>query len=180
MKRPSLTVEAFKNIKQVGSIVSSSRFLAKKIIKGVDFSKNIRILELGAGTGVITREILRRMSEGSVLYSYENNQNFINSLQQICDERLIVKGECVSSLGALEDDYFDLVVSSLPLANLTNEFKSQVFREIQAKLKISGTYIQYQYSLLDYKSIEKLFNNCKVKFCLLNLPPAFIYNVSMC
>jgi phosphatidylethanolamine/phosphatidyl-N-methylethanolamine N-methyltransferase len=69
MKRSNLTMEAVKNMKQVGSIVPSSSFLTKKIIKGIDFNKNLNVLELGAGTGVFTKEILNRMSDGSLLYS---------------------------------------------------------------------------------------------------------------
>lgn len=179
MKRSNLTMEAVKNMKQVGSIVPSSSFLIKKIIKGIDFNKNINVLELGAGTGVFTKEILNRMSDNSILYSYETNENFINSLKDINDERLIVKGECVSKLDRLQDGYFDVVISSLPLSNLTKEFKKKIYTDIRSKLRRTGTFIQYQYSLSDYKHIEKLFRNCEVEFCLFNLPPAFIYKVKM-
>ena len=179
MKRSNLTMEAFKNMKQVGGIVSSSSFLTKQIIKGIDFNKNIKVLELGAGTGVFTKEILNRMSENSVLYSYENNENLIKLLKDINDQRLVIKGECVSKLDQLEDSYFDVVISSLPLSNLTKEFKKKIYTDIRSKLRRTGTFIQYQYSLSDYKHIEKLFRNCEVEFCLFNLPPAFIYKVKM-
>jgi phosphatidylethanolamine/phosphatidyl-N-methylethanolamine N-methyltransferase len=179
MKRSNLTMEAVKNMKQVGSIVPSSSFLTKKIIKGIDFNKNLNVLELGAGTGVFTKEILNRMSDDSILYSYENNENFINSLKDINDDRLIIKGECVSTLDSLQDGYFDVVISSLPLSNLTKEFKKKIYRDIRTKLRKSGMFIQYQYSLSDYKHIESLFRNCEVEFCLFNLPPAFIYKVKM-
>jgi phospholipid N-methyltransferase len=179
MKRSNLTMEAVKNMKQVGSIVSSSSFLTKKIIKGIDFDKPVKVLELGAGTGVFTKEILNRMSGNSILYSYENNENFINSLKDINDDRLVIKGECVSTLDSLPDGYFDVVISSLPLSNLTHDFKKKIYTDVRSKLRRFGTFIQYQYSLSDYKYIEKLFSNCEVEFCLFNLPPAFIYKVKM-
>src|ERR1043165_6617471 len=127
MKKSNLTLEAVRNMKQVGSIVSSSIFLTKQIIKGIDFKKNIKILELGAGDGVFTKEILNRMSEDSVLYSYENNENLVNLLKDINDDRLVIKGECVSELDKLEDSFFDVVISSLPLSNLTKEFKKKIY-----------------------------------------------------
>jgi phospholipid N-methyltransferase len=179
MKKSNITLEAVKNMKQVGSIVSSSIFLTKKITKGIDFSRKINVLELGAGTGAITRGLLNEMSHNSVLYSYENNANLVHTLRGINDKRLIIKSECVSKLNNLPDGFFDVVVSSLPLSNLSDDFKSNVYRDIRSKLTKSGTYIQYQYSLSDYKNIERLFKNCKVDFCLLNLPPAFIYKVEM-
>lgn len=179
MNNLNLTLAAMKNIKQVGSIVPSSHFLVKKMMKRIDFSRDIHILELGAGDGVITKELLNRMSAESVLYSYENNEKLINLLEGIRDTRLIVKGESVSNLASLPDNYFDVVISSLPLANLDNIFKYNIYQDIRAKLKEDGTFIQYQYLLFDYKKIERYFHNCHLGFCLLNIPPAFIYNVEM-
>lgn len=178
MKKYRHIVTAVKNLKQVGSIVPSSGLLVRKIVKRIDFDKEIKILELGAGNGVITKEILNRMSGTSLLYSYENNPYFISLLEKINDQRLIVKGENVSRLNMLEDGYFDVVVSSLPLANMTHAFKNKVYTDIKSKLKESGTYIQYQYLLSDYKMIGKSFNKGKLGFCLFNLPPAFIYKYS--
>lgn len=179
MNNLNLTLAAMKNIKQVGSIVPSSHFLVRKMMKRIDFNRDINILELGAGDGVITKGLLDRMSDKSVLYSYENNEKLINLLEDIQDTRLVVKGESVSNLDALPDDYFDVVISSLPLANLDNIFKYSIYKDIRAKLKENGAFIQYQYLLFDYKKIERFFHNCHLGFCLLNIPPAFIYNVEM-
>ncbi|WPP52649.1 class I SAM-dependent methyltransferase [Catalinimonas niigatensis] len=179
MKKFELTIEAIKNIKQIGSIASSSRFLTRKIIKEIDFSKKIRVLELGAGNGVFTREILKRMSSDSELYTYENHDGFIPLLKKIKDRRLFVRGECVSSIELLPDQHFDIVISSLPLANLSDRFKENMYKEIQAKLLHTGIFIQYQYFLHDYRNIEKSFHVCELDFCLFNLPPAFIYKAKM-
>ncbi|MTI33076.1 methyltransferase domain-containing protein [Cytophagales bacterium RKSG123] len=173
--KSSLTIEAVKNIKQVGSIVSSSSFLVKKILKGIEFERDVKILELGAGNGVITKEILDRMSGKSELWLYENNKNFIKALEHINDDRLILKGESATKINMLEDNYFDVVISSLPLANFKKPFKDELYRSIQQKLKSFGTFLQYQYSLSDYKDIKNNFHNCTLEFCLFNIPPAFIY-----
>lgn len=175
----SLTIAAIKNIKQVGSIVPSSQFLVRQIIKRIDFSKRTNILELGAGNGVITKEILSHMSDNSILYSYENNPRLITLLEEIDDARLIVKGESVSNLIRLQNNYFDVVISSLPLANLKNEFKNNIYKDVISKLKKPGTFIQYQYLLSDYKKIERYFHNCHLSFCLFNIPPAFIYKIEV-
>jgi phospholipid N-methyltransferase len=179
MKRPNLTFEAVKNLKQVGSLVPSSRMLAKRIFKGIDFNRKIHILELGAGNGVITRKLLKHMSEDSTLHTFENHRKFIQSLEYIDDKRLLIKGECVSGLNKLQDNYFEVVISSLPLANMDDDFKTKIFSLIQSKMTTTGIFVQYQYSLLDYRKIEKHFRNCKLDFCLLNFPPAFIYKVGV-
>ncbi|MGH7238683.1 MAG: class I SAM-dependent methyltransferase, partial [Candidatus Saccharimonadales bacterium] len=122
-----LTIAAIKNIRQTGSIVPSSAFLVKKMIRNIDFNRKMNILELGAGTGVITREVLNRMSDHSVLYSYENNVTLINTLESINDSRLILKAENVSGLHMLQNNYFDVVISSLPLANMAKGFKHKIY-----------------------------------------------------
>jgi phospholipid N-methyltransferase len=174
-----LTVAGIKNLKQTGSIIPSSAFLVKKMIRNIDFNRKINILELGAGTGVITREVLNRMSDHSVLYSYENNVTLINTLESINDSRLIIKAENVSGLHTLQNDYFDVVISSLPLANMAKGFKCKIYRDIKAKLKESGVYIQYQYLFWDYKMIRRSFSKCKLEFCLMNFPPAFVYKMGV-
>ena len=177
MKRSSLTLEAVKNLKQVGSLVPSSRMLTKRIFRGIDFNRKINILELGAGNGVITKKLLQHMSEDSSLHTFENHRKFIQSLRNIADNRLIVKGECVSGLTDFPDNHFEVVISSLPLANMESAFKKKIFSLIERKMTSCGLFVQYQYSLLDYKKIERHFKNCKLDFCLLNFPPAFIYRV---
>ena len=48
-----------KNISQTGSIVESSVYLSEKIIRTMDFKKKLQIVELGAGTGNITKRLLQ-------------------------------------------------------------------------------------------------------------------------
>jgi len=51
-----------RNITEDGLIVSSSGFLVKAMVGKIDFSRPLKILEIGSGRGAFTREIIRRMS----------------------------------------------------------------------------------------------------------------------
>ena len=42
----------------------------------------------------------------------------------------------------------------------------------------NGKYIQFQYTLQSQKMLEKVFSTVKIKSCLLNIPPAFVYTCS--
>ena len=75
MKRVFLS-EFIKQKKTVGAITPSSKFLMKKMLSKVDFSKDILIVEIGPGTGVFTQEILSRMTLNSRLISFEINDIF--------------------------------------------------------------------------------------------------------
>lgn len=177
MKKTGHTFEAIKNFKQIGGVFASSRLLCRKLMNGIDFDKDLNILELGAGNGIITKEILKRMSPGSTLYSYEIHQPFVEILQAIKDPRLIVKDECVSNIINNGQTHYDVVISSLPMAIFSKQFKNRIYDHIKNRLNSPGTFVQYQYSLLEYKNLEKNFKNCKVDFCLFNMPPAFIYKI---
>ena len=51
--------ESLKHPKQIGTFTESSKFLAKKMVQGIDGSANI--IEFGPGTGAVTSGILRRL-----------------------------------------------------------------------------------------------------------------------
>ena len=58
MKKIEFLKEGLKNLKTIGSVARSSKYLCKGMIKHVDFKTANVIVELGAGDGVITKHIL--------------------------------------------------------------------------------------------------------------------------
>src|SRR3990167_4357838 len=120
MKKTSFFEEFLKNLKEVGSITPSSKFLVKKMLETVDFEKAHTILELGAGSGVITRELLKKMSKGSKLVVFETNKDFFRDLKKIEDERIIVYNQSALRLQEyLNKQVVDYIISGIPLAMLS-------------------------------------------------------------
>jgi phospholipid N-methyltransferase len=61
------------------------------MVDQVNFPKARNLVELGSGTGVITQEILRRMTSDSRLFALEINRNFVRHMRTCCqDPRLAV------------------------------------------------------------------------------------------
>ena len=50
----------FRAPRQVGSVAPSSRFLTRAMLDCVDWENALSVAELGAGTGVFTREVVKR------------------------------------------------------------------------------------------------------------------------
>lgn len=171
----SLTKEAIKDLKQIGSITQSSKFLSNRILREIDFSKNLKIIELGPGNGVFTLEILKKMNLNSSLISYETHPSFVEILKKINDNRFKVNNKSALNISNLDFGEYDYVISSLPIANLKSTDKIKLFKNIDLVLKKDGKLVQYQYSLLDYNLIKRIFPSCKIGFCLRNIPPAFLY-----
>ncbi len=65
-----MIIEFLRNPKNTGTIIPSSRFLVNEMISHV--SKEDTLIELGAGTGVITKR-LALIESVKTIYTYENN-----------------------------------------------------------------------------------------------------------
>ncbi|MCB0679166.1 MAG: hypothetical protein KDC32_05255, partial [Saprospiraceae bacterium] len=63
--------EGLRNLKTVGTLTRSSRFLCRKMVGQLDFSVVDTIVELGAGDGVITHYILEQMRPNARLFAFE-------------------------------------------------------------------------------------------------------------
>src|SRR3989338_7901463 len=78
--RKSFLRNFWKEKKMVGAMSPSSPFLAKKMLKSIDFKTVRVIVELGPGTGVFTRKMLEQLHPEGVLLVFELNDNFMQLL----------------------------------------------------------------------------------------------------
>lgn len=177
-----------RNIKEDGLIVSSSGFLAKAMVREIDFSRPLRILEIGSGKGVITREIIRRMAPGSVLDVCEIKAEYNPWIERLIadhpDKQIHLYNHCITELLEEREEY-DVIVSSLPLKNFADQddrkaFLYRVLECFRRSLKEGGTYMQYQYFRSNKSDIELIFGKSMdaVSFVLLNILPAFVYSMT--
>jgi phospholipid N-methyltransferase len=70
--------EALKNLKTLGTVMPSSSFLSKRMLREIDFSQAEVIVELGPGNGAITKYIIEQLSPIARLICFEINNNFYN------------------------------------------------------------------------------------------------------
>lgn len=170
--------EGIKNLKTVGTVTRSSKFLCKNMVGHVDFSKAKTLVELGAGDGVITRHILLNMKSDARLLAFEVNPKFCDRLRNIGDERLVVIEDSAENLGKylrqMGVEEADSVFSALPFVALPKNVGEKIVRECYRHLKYKGRYIQINYSLLAKGLYESVFGNVDVHFVPLNMPPAFV------
>ncbi len=178
MNRLGFFKESIKNLRTIGTITRSSKYLCKGMIRHVDFKKARVLVELGAGDGVITKYILKNMHKDCILLTFEVNEKFCNRLRLIKDKRLVVIedsaekiGEYLKKHGASEIDY---IVSAIPFVTLPDELGTSIISNCQQYLRKGGLFIQVHYSLLAKKMYQKIFGNVDISFVPLNIPPAFV------
>jgi len=170
----------FKERKQVGAVAPSSRFLIKKMCDKINFENAKTIIELGPGTGVFTKEILKRADKDCKIFLFELNADFYNILKEkINDPRVVILNQSADEIDCIRTEYgiqhVDAILSSLPLAVIPDLIKKKILLKSYDMLKCGGVYVQYQYSLASKKLIKMCFPKLRLSFSTINIPPAFIY-----
>lgn len=169
-----------KNPRQTGSVIQSSPFLVRKIVEPIDFENAKCIVELGAGTGVVTKKILENMPKDCVLVCFEVDKGLCKKLKKnLKDRRLKVVSDGAEKmdryLASHKEKKIDFVVSELPLVSLPKETGEKILSLTKENLKTGGQYIQIQYSLVGRERLKKIFPKMAIKFTLFNIPPSFVY-----
>ncbi len=172
--------QGIQNLRTVGSVVRSSPSLCRAMVRPIDFQKANVIVELGAGDGVITRQILKRMKPNSKLLIFEVNEAFCAKIKHnIQDKRCILvedsAANLVEHLRRHEVTQVDYIISAIPFVVLPDELAEEIIESCKKVLCPSGLFIQMHYSLFIRRLYIKIFGNIKYKFIPFNIPPAFVF-----
>ena len=178
MNKITFFKESVRNIRTTGSVIRSSKYLCDGMLKPIDFSQARVIVELGAGDGVMTRQILAHMQPDATLLCFEINPIFCETLRKIEDPRFVLIEDSAEYL----DNYLqkknlpraDYVVSGIPFIALPNDLSYRIVRSAFKGLKIGGTYIQFHYATILKRMYQTIFGNLAIRFIALNFPPAFV------
>jgi phospholipid N-methyltransferase len=174
-----LASELLKSFKTSGAVAFSSPRLVKKIIKNIDFKRADRIIELGPGNGRITSDLLEKMRPAAVLYAFEVNKAFCKELEGIGDKRLKVFNESAADIRQFIDGHrhrgITYIVSSIPFGILPEEECDRIMEAIRDVSDSGTVFIQYSYSIIQYRRYKKYFPKVRMQFELINIPPAFIF-----
>ncbi len=161
---------------RIASITPSSRWMCRQLARYVDPNKPQRILELGAGTGVVTREIESRMHPDSTLVAYEPDPDFAEILSTR-GGRAEIRNLGVETLETNEpEDLFDVVVSGLPVPSFSEDLRRALFLGLRIHAP-RASYAQLTEFPLVYKAIyTKRFARVRFTAVPLNIPPGGVYH----
>jgi phospholipid N-methyltransferase len=188
--------QAMRSLSATASLFPSSRFLAAALLRPIDFGAAKVIVELGVGTGAITKKILQRLNPDAVLLGLDLNPAFVNHVGRTTrDSRFVPILGRAEELGTLLRRYgitrADAIVSSLGLTSMRSSQRSVIMTQAAAHLTRDGVLTQYQYlhangepnwvsdlGLPRFQEKEFLkahFRHVASERVIWNLPPACVY-----
>ena len=140
----------WKNAQTVGAIAPSSEFLATSMTELLSLYKMpLRILEVGAGTGVFTQKIIEKMPKGSHCDVVELEPSFCEMyLRPQFGNRSDITIHSCSVLDAPLVGQYDFIVSGLPFNSLPIELVEQILNLYKKILKPMGILTYFEYAFL--------------------------------
>ena len=165
--------------KEVGSIIPSSRFLERRVVRLADVRGARTLVELGPGTGGTTRAILRAMAPAARLLAIEINQRFARLLRRMPDPRLAVHegsaAEIAEALSAHGLPSADAILSGIPFSTMPRELGLEILRSVHDSLAPGGLFVAYQVRDRVEDLGRCVFGDAQVQTVMLNVPPMRVY-----
>ncbi len=188
--------EALANYPTVASVAPSSRHLARAMAEPLRKMKAGVVVELGAGTGVITRALLELLPDDVTLIAFEINKKFYRYLRRnFNDRRLLLVNASAETLGQMLAQLgltrADAVVSSLSFSLMIEKQRNTILSSLLACMDSKTVFLQYHYlparivnafpqprkngRLNVPRLLHQHFGSVESRIVWRNLPPALVY-----
>jgi len=165
--------------KEVGSIIPSSRFLERRIVRAAQVAKASVLVELGPGTGGTTRALLQAMRPDAHLLAIEVNPRFVTLLEEIDDPRLIVHHGSAAEISVTLDRYElptpDVILSGIPFSTIAKQIGRDILRSVHDSLHPGGLFVAYQVRDRVESLGREVFGPARVQTEIFNVPPMRVY-----
>jgi phosphatidylethanolamine/phosphatidyl-N-methylethanolamine N-methyltransferase len=192
MSRAIFAMEALSDFRTVASVAPSSRYLVRAMLQPLPLQRARVVVELGCGTGVMTRALLKRLPSSATLLAFEINPRFTRYLKlMVSDPRLVLIDASAETIrGQLQRrgvEQVDAVVSSLGLAFMPAPQREAFLGELSGLLDEQGVFTQYHYLHgLQFQDgrlgrfdiaglLRRHFRSVQRSIVWRNLPPAYVF-----
>lgn len=172
----------FRHGTKIASLAPSSVWLSRATLSNVDWTKVKTVVELGAGTGPITRVIAARARPETRVIVLERDADFARLLRERFAPLAnfeVIEGDARDLSALLADrgiGRVDHVISGLPVPSFPKNFQESLFRVVHGVLGPSGTYNQITEIPWVYQGLyRRFFDDVRFVFEPRNFPPAGAY-----
>lgn len=169
---------------KTGAVSPSGPLLAAKMASYITPDHGAHFVELGPGTGVVTKAIFDRGIGHKDLISVEYSENFCRLLRARFPGLKVVQGDAYALKDLLSEGPahgfakggLNGIVSSLPLFTRPEEDRRRFVLDALSLLKPGAPLIQFSYALVPpVKADPAAFSLTKSEWIWKNLPPARVW-----
>jgi len=143
-------LQAFlKNPGTVGSIAPSSSELARRMVAGIRPDENNIVLELGVGTGAITKFLQEKVPDEASYLGIELDRDLVRSLNRNYPDMRIIRGNALQAADIHERSGLGKVSSiicCLPFVSIPNEVGEKILLEIDKFMQQGCIFRTFQYA----------------------------------
>jgi phosphatidylethanolamine/phosphatidyl-N-methylethanolamine N-methyltransferase len=164
--------------RSVGAIAPSSPALSRAVAAQVDPERAGPILELGPGTGVITKELLGRGVAPERLTLIEYDPAFVKLLGERFPGVRVINGdgfEFERSIGNHAEEDYAAIVSGMPLLNFPLAKRRALIETALKRLRRGAPFVQFSYGFQPPVSAPAGAAVRLAAFVWKNLPPARVW-----
>jgi phospholipid N-methyltransferase len=166
----------------IASVAPSSRWLAQTTLRNIDWDRATALVELGAGTGPITRAIAQAARPECRVIVIERDPDFARLLRQRFGGWAnfdIVEGDVrnlAPILAKRRIERVDHIISGLPVPSFPRQLQRDLFKAVGTVLRPEGTYNQItEIPWVYWRFYRRYFEEVRFAFEPRNLPPAGAY-----
>ena len=163
----------------MGAVMPSGKLLARTMAQFVDVESSGPVVELGPGTGAITKALIDRGIDQKRLVLVEYNPGFCALLRDRYPQAKVVQGDAYT----LRDSLWDVlsapasaIVSGLPLVTKPMLTRLKLIRDAFLALSPGAPFVQFTYSVAPPipRSLPGVSTEASERIWM-NLPPARVW-----
>ena len=172
-------LRVIRNPRQLGAVAPSSRYLGALLAKHALVDDVSPIVELGGGSGSITRSLIKAGVDPERIYVIELDKALAAYLKTALPLVNVIHGDATELEAILPPEVIGNVhriVSGLPMINFPEPIRRKILESCFSVMVPRGAYLQYTYSPRSSINAEA-YNLTKKRMGMtfLNLPPATVW-----
>jgi phosphatidylethanolamine/phosphatidyl-N-methylethanolamine N-methyltransferase len=167
--------------KDVSSIIPTSRWSARRLATRIPTDRRVCVVEYGPGTGVVSWEVLRRMTPDSKLLLIEKTPMLAQRLKAdfATDARaVVVEGDALEVeqiLRSAGESSADVVLTSIPFSLMTPEVRRGILEATKRALRVGGILVVFLFRPVVGTYVAEVFPTVKRSLLWWNIPPLMTF-----
>ena len=164
--------------RMTGAVAPSGPGLARAMAKHVDPKGELPVIELGPGTGVVTKALIEHGVAPERIIAIEYSPQFCQLLSERFPQITVIRGDAYDLDGSLDGraPEIDNVISSLPLVARPLDDRKRLVQAGLERTVGDGPFIQFSYTFKGpIYPVPSNFRADVSSWIWMNMPPARVW-----